>query len=585
MRRLGLLALVLFLALVLAVLLYRAIHHRLVVMVLALVLALVLAVLLYRAVLGRRAQVRRRVRALRWRARLRLRPGAGYACLAELVFRWGRLAALSHGRRARPGLRWWQRLVIPATAYSIRLGRAQYCRRVYARMEDQVLILAPQRTGKSGVIADRILSHPGAVLATSTRPDLYKLTAAARARRGSPIHVFNPQGVGGLPSTFAWNILEPCRDLVMARRIAGWLTGAIVAEGQNHGNIEWFEKKGDVVLSCLLWAAAVSGRTITDVFNWCELHGHEQALQVLATHPDSTTEMLATVKRMLAENRTAGSVRDTIELSLAWAVIPGLAAAVTPAPGQGFDVRRFIDLAGTLYMIASGDEDSPVTPLFRCFASYVHYTAGLKGTMAPAGRLDPPLLMALDEVTTICPVDLPVMLSDSAGKGVLIVAVVHGTSQLEERWGEYGGKTVWACCGTKILLGGISDADTLEAVSKLCGSVVIGDTDTPVQVVPPELVRALPNWRALVIRMNLNPAIVKIRPAWKRLDHRLGRSASVPAPRPASATWAGLDLDSTIPLELLESDTERAGAERDPEGFPFAGSLTHSHLAGNGGDD
>ena len=188
--------------------------------------------------------------------------------------------------------------------------------------------------------------------------------------------------------------------------------------------------------------------------------------------------------------------------------------------------------------------------------------------MAPAGRLDPPLLMALDEVTTICPVDLPVMLSDSAGKGVLIVAVVHGTSQLEERWGEYGGKTVWACCGTKIFLGGISDADTLEAVSKLCGSVVIGDTDTPVQVVPPELVRALPNWRALVIRMNLTPAIVKIRPAWKRLDYRLGRSASVPAPRPASATWAGLDLDSTIPLELLESDTERAGAERVQKGSP-----------------
>ena len=138
--------------------------------------------------------------------------------------------------------------------------------------------------------------------------------------------------------------------------------------GENHGNIEWFEKKGDVVLSCLLWAAAVSGRTITDVFNWCELHGHEQALQVLATHPDSTPQMLATVKRMLAENRTAGSVRDTIELSLAWAVIPGLAAAVTPAPGQGFDVGRFIDLAGTLYMIASGDEDSPAdaaVPLLR----------------------------------------------------------------------------------------------------------------------------------------------------------------------------------------------------------------------------
>ena len=43
-------------------------------------------------------------------------------------------------------------------------------------------------------------------------------------------------------------------------------------------------------------------------------------------------------------------------------------------------------------------------------------------------------------MTTICPVDLPMMLSDSAGKGVLITAVAHGTSQLKERWGEHGGQ-------------------------------------------------------------------------------------------------------------------------------------------------
>ena len=146
--------------------------------------------------------------------------------------------------------------------------------------------------------------------------------------------------------------------------------------------------------------------------------------------------------------------------------------------------------------------------------------------MAPAGRLDPPLLMALDEVTTICPVDLPAMLSDSAGKGVLIVAVAHGTSQLEERWGEYGGKTVWACCGTKILLGGISATPTRLRTSRSCAGRSLSATLTqPVQVVPPELLRALPNWRALVIRMNLNPVIVKIRPAWKRLGYRLGRAA------------------------------------------------------------
>ena len=151
-------------------------------------------------------------------------------------------------------------------------------------MEDQQLILAPQRTGKSGIIADRLLDHPGPAIATSTRTDLYQLTAGARSRLG-PLYVFNPQHVGGLPSTFAFDLLAPCRDSVMAQRMAGWFTGAIVAENVNLGNLEWFEKKGDVALMALLHAAAIGGYTITDVYRWVQLDGHENALRVLASQP------------------------------------------------------------------------------------------------------------------------------------------------------------------------------------------------------------------------------------------------------------------------------------------------------------
>ena len=44
----------------------------------------------------------RRARSIRFRLWLWLRPGAGFASLPELWLRWGRLAALSSGRRARP---------------------------------------------------------------------------------------------------------------------------------------------------------------------------------------------------------------------------------------------------------------------------------------------------------------------------------------------------------------------------------------------------------------------------------------------------------------------------------------------------
>jgi type IV secretion system protein VirD4 len=329
-----------------------------------------------------------------------------------------------------------------------------------------------------------------------------------------------------VPSTLEWDLLGPCRDLVMARRMANWLKVPGIG-----GDLQWFQAKGDVALAALLWAAAVSGRTILDVYEWVQLHGHQTCLQILAAHPDSTGQLFAVCKRMFEENRTSGSIRDTIDLTLSWAILPGLAEAVTPLPGEGFSAADFTRDCGTLYLIAAGDDDSPVTPLFRALASWVHYEAGLAGSKERHKRLDPPLLMALDEVTQVCPVDLPVMLSDSAGKGVLITAVCHSVSQLENRWGKHGADTIWSTCGTKVLLGSISDPDTLERASKLCGTVSVGDKREP--AVPPELLRVLPDWRALVIRMNLSPVVVKVRPAWHRLAYRLGRHP-LPVPHLAS---------------------------------------------------
>lgn len=544
-----------------------AFHSPVVFLVLVVILAA--PVLFWRLVLGGKAQSRRRARALKWRIRLRLRPGAGFASLAELVFRWGRLAAVHHGGRIRPGLGYWVRVFSPVTGYAVRLGRAQYFRRVFARGEDQVLILAPQRTGKSGIIADRLLDHPGPAIVTSTRADLYQLTAGARSHRG-PIHVFNPQGVGGVPSTFAFDLLAPCADLVMARRMAGWLTGALAGAGESHGNLEWFENAADSAMMACLYAAAIGGYTITDVYAWTQLQGHETPLRILAGRPGCEL-LVATLSRTFENNRTMASIRESMALSLAWATVPQMAAAATPRAGEGFDLREFILRNGTLYLIAPGDEDSPVAPLLASFVSWITVEAGQLGSMTRAGKLDPPLWLGLDEVTQICPVPLPLMLADSAGKGVLITAVAHGTSQLADRWGEHGMKTVWACCGTKVILGGVSDAGTLKEISDLCGTVAAGDDDKAVAVVPPELIRGLPDWRALVVRMNLSPVVVKFRPAWKRLGYRLGRRVPVYIPRPRLAEPL---VREPVPAEVIpalsDADFDRFFEPQNspPSSFP-----------------
>ena len=94
------------------------------------------------------------VRSMRWRTKLRMRPGPGFASHWEITFRFSRLAALYHGGRCRPDMPLRARLMSPARLYAVRLGRAGV-RRAYARGEDQVGIVAPQRTNKSGILADR----------------------------------------------------------------------------------------------------------------------------------------------------------------------------------------------------------------------------------------------------------------------------------------------------------------------------------------------------------------------------------------------------------------------------------------------
>ena len=59
--------------------------------------ALVFLAAMVRLVAGNPASARHRVRVLRWRIRLYLRPGPGYANILELAVRWSRLRAVRTG--------------------------------------------------------------------------------------------------------------------------------------------------------------------------------------------------------------------------------------------------------------------------------------------------------------------------------------------------------------------------------------------------------------------------------------------------------------------------------------------------------
>ena len=223
--------------------------------------------------------------------------------------------------------------------------------------------------------------------------------------------------------------------------------------------------------------------------------------------------------------------------ALAFLADPHLATAVLPEPSQSLDIPEFLRETGTLYLIAeTRGEDAPVAPLFACLANEVHYLAALLGSHLPGGRLDPPLLMALDEVTQICPVPVPSWLADSGGKGIQIITVAHGEAQLRGRWGADGARVILDTSGTKLWLSGISDTDTLDAASALCGTTAMRETRALFErehahhdyyarhpVMTPEMIRQLPARHALIIRGGYSPVIARLPMAWNDRLYRKAR--------------------------------------------------------------
>ena len=478
-----------------------------------------------------------RVRYMRIRLRLRLHPGRGHATAGELWLRWGRLAAFRRSARSRWSLPAWRRLRWPGL-HSVFLGRAQYRHGLRVPVDEHVLVMAPPRTGKTGLLAGLVLRYPGPVVSTTTKADVFALTSGVRSWRG-PVLVFNPQSIGGVASTFRWNPVDGCADEAVAIRRADGFANAISMSGTEDPS--FWTSKASSYLRALFHAAALSGGDMRLVARWAlgSAQGAEQILQHAGA--DQWAAELAELRG--EAQKTAATVKMVVSRALAFMTDPALAQSVLPAGDGRFDIEAFLRQAGTLYLIAESEhDDSPIAPLFAAMAGEVHHVAAQLGQASPGGRLDPPLLMALDEIVQTCPIALPTWLADSGGKGIQLIPVTHGEAQLRSRWQQDGAQVVLDTCGVKVWLPGISDTGTLKMASDLCGQAALRERGqrhhTRHEAMTSDMIRQLPAGHALIIRGGYAPVIARLGAAWKdplyKTARRRGAAIARLAPHPAA---------------------------------------------------
>ena len=474
-----------------------------------------------------------------WRVALRARPNdsaspgvlrAGMATRRDLRTHLSETAVRARTPHTRPSLATVRRYA--TREVGLPLGRDLASRQpLWGSVEDSYLILGPPRSGKGvHLVIPHALDAPGALLVTSTRPDTLHATHEVRAARG-PVLSFDPQQLAPDAPRLRWSPTRGCDNpLIAINRARALSAGASLTKGTTSDG-EYWQQMTAAVLRGYLHAAALSDRPVRDVLAWASRPNDPTPVRILRSEstaaPGWAEELAAQAG---ADPRQRDAVWSGVRRAVDSLADPRVLDACSPNAGEAFDPTVFLQQHGSLYLLGTTGAQLSVAPLITALLEDLLDTARTLAAVAPHGRLDPPLLLLLDEAANIAPIPtLPNLLADRGGTGLTTVTVLQSLAQARARWGEAGADAMWDAATTKIVLGGLAHADDLQRISRLAG-----DIDSPhvthnrgstgpsrstttrrLPALPLERIRCLPAGQALVLARRCPPAQVQLNPWWQ----------------------------------------------------------------------
>jgi type IV secretory pathway TraG/TraD family ATPase VirD4 len=434
---------------------------------------------------------------------------------------------------------------------------------VYATWEDTVVAFMAPRTGKTTAQAiPFVLSAPGAVIATSNKADLWAATAAPRAAAtGGRVWLFDPQRITWQPQAFWWDLLRGLRTVEDAHRLAGHFVLTVADE---HRRDLWGPAAQDL-LAALFLAAASSGQTLHEVAGWLNEPVVPTPIELL--DDAGFTAMAASLRG--AQNgapETRDGIYQTARTAAKAMTDPEIMAWVTP-PRRGilpvFDAEEFAASRDTLYLLSKSR--SAAAPLIAALSDTAMRAAERRAERL-GGRLDPPMVVPLDEAANICRIaDLPDLYSHLGSRGIVPVTVLQSYEQGVTVWGEHGMATLWGAATKKIIGAGVDSPRLARDLATL-----IGQHDVPVRtlnygggrvsesvslrrqdILEPAAIRALPPGTALLLATGIKPALLRTTPWYT-------------GPRAAEITAAVHDAQEQIREHAIQADPWYRNQPPDP---------------------
>jgi type IV secretory pathway TraG/TraD family ATPase VirD4 len=333
--------------------------------------------------------------------------------------------------------------------------------------ESAVMVLGPPRSGKtSAVMIPAVMGASGAVIATSTKPEVMRATVGARSEVGQA-WLFDPaaserrlpEGVRRL----CWSPVAAAASwdeaLVMARAMA-----ACTRPGTGTTNEDHWTERAAALLAPLLYAANLTDRPIAEVLRWTLRQDLAPARQALL---DCDSEIAADV--LAGIEQTDSRERSSIFSATAGVLAAYNADAVRASAAQpNFDPAGFAVSTDTIYVTAPEHKQSLCAPLIVGLLEQIRHAVYARAANEDADG--PVMLWALDEVANIAPIhDLPALVSQAGGQRLQVMVGLQDLSQARSRWGVDAAEGFISLFRTKLILSGIGDSKTLESISLALG--------------------------------------------------------------------------------------------------------------------
>ena len=340
----------------------------------------------------------------------------------------------------------------------------------WSSAQDSVGVIGPPRYGKSsGILMPTLMSWDGPAVVTSTRPDLLQFTGNRRAQlaatRAGQVVVYDPFATVPHTVSVQWSPTAGCADPSVAYRRASAMVAVV---GQGVSDSQHWTTGAASILRGMFHAAALDGLGIVDVRRWLARQDTEQPAGVLRASTSPAADWADDLDAVqLLGDRERGSFFSMARTCIDATAEPRVRAS---ALGPYLDIDAFLTSGSTLFIVGPSHYQKVAAPLTVGLVDAIAQRAAELAATRPGGRLDPGLLLCLDEVANIAPLDsLPSLVSEGGGAGIVTLWAAQSLAQLRARYGTDMQQAILTATTAKVIYGGMSNGGDLRDVSSWAG--------------------------------------------------------------------------------------------------------------------